>query len=94
MPNNLINVNFKIFAKILAKRSAMVLLSIINAGSSTFIKNRLSYNNVKQLLKMIILGKNKAGPITTLSYADKKAIDRNGSRFLFYMLQSFQICSF
>lgn len=88
-PISLINVDNKIFAKILARRLELVVPSVVSDDQTGFIRNRYSFYNIRRLLNII---HSPAPPDTleaVLSLDAEKAFDRVEWDYLFFSLKRF-----
>ena len=88
-PISLLNLDYKILAKLLAKRLQTVLPSVINEDQSGYIKNRYIGENVRTILDIIELTKDKINPGVILFLDFEKAFDSISWNFLFKTLHAF-----
>lgn len=92
-PVSLLNVDCKILTKILATRLENVLPDIIHTDQVEFMKNRSSTDNMRRLIYLVSLNREKNSPIVALSLDAEKAFDRMQWDFLFAALSHFGFSS-
>lgn len=90
-PISLLNVDFKILAKVLALRLERVLPQTISADQTGFIKNRYSFFNIRRLFNIIYSKSKSSSPELILSMDAEKAFDRLEWDYLFYTLEKFNV---
>uniref|UniRef100_A0A3B4C811 Reverse transcriptase domain-containing protein n=1 Tax=Pygocentrus nattereri TaxID=42514 RepID=A0A3B4C811_PYGNA len=88
-PISLLNVDNKIFAKMIARRLETVLPIIISPDQTGFIKNRYSTFNIRQLYNIIYNPSPLDKPEVVISLDAEKAFDRVEWDYLFYTLEAF-----
>lgn len=88
-PISLLNVDFKILSKILARRLERVLPNIINVDQSRFVVGRNSCNNMRRLLNVIQLSHQQKLTSMVIGLDAEKAFDRVEWPFLFSALDTF-----
>uniref|UniRef100_A0A4W5RYX9 Reverse transcriptase domain-containing protein n=1 Tax=Hucho hucho TaxID=62062 RepID=A0A4W5RYX9_9TELE len=88
-PISLLNVDYKILAKILATRLETVLPSIISPDQTGFIKNRHSFFNLRRLFNIIYNPSVDNTSEAIISLDAEKAFDRVEWKYLFYTLNKF-----
>uniref|UniRef100_A0A8C6S6I3 Reverse transcriptase domain-containing protein n=1 Tax=Neogobius melanostomus TaxID=47308 RepID=A0A8C6S6I3_9GOBI len=88
-PLSLLNNDYKIFAKILAKRLEKVIPSLIHIDQVGFIKGRLAANNMRRLFHVMSRASSLQHPAVALSLDAEKAFDRMEWPFLFEVLSKF-----
>ena len=85
-PISLLNVDFKVLSKVLAKRLENVIPDIISPDQTGFIQNRHSYSNLRKLFN-IVHSARSPDPEVVISLDAEKAFDRVEWRYLFIALQ-------
>uniref|UniRef100_A0A672IAP0 Reverse transcriptase domain-containing protein n=1 Tax=Salarias fasciatus TaxID=181472 RepID=A0A672IAP0_SALFA len=88
-PISLLNVDSKIFAKMLARRLESVVPLIVNEDQTGFIRNRYSFCNIRRLLNILHDPTPPDTPEVVLSLDAEKAFDRVEWDYLFYTLKKF-----
>ncbi|KAI9999450.1 hypothetical protein NQD34_018194 [Periophthalmus magnuspinnatus] len=88
-PISLLNVDYKILAKILATRLENILPTVISQDQTGFIKDRHLFFNIRRLLNIIYTQENKNGQELLLSLDAEKAFDRVEWDYLFSALSKF-----
>lgn len=91
-PISLLNVDYKILAKILALRLQKVLPGIISADQTGFMLGRHSFHNTRRLLNILNMPSSST-PEILVSLDAEKAFDRVEWRFLFEMMDRFGLGS-
>ena len=86
-PISLMNVDSKIFLKILAKRLEDYLPLLIGPDQTGFIKNRNSFNNMRKLLNIIQHAKTNQKQGFIISLDAEKAFDRLEWPYLFTIME-------
>lgn len=71
-PIFLINADCKILAKVLANRLNYVLAELIHPDQVEFIRNTVSYNNIRLSLNIVKLFRNKMAPAAALAVDTEK----------------------
>uniref|UniRef100_A0A3Q3FAB3 ribonuclease H n=1 Tax=Labrus bergylta TaxID=56723 RepID=A0A3Q3FAB3_9LABR len=89
-PISLLDHDYKIITKLLAKRLESNLPKLINLDQSGFIKGRYAADNIR-LLNTINNLDNSRNPSLLLSLDAEKAFDRVAWNFLFSVLHSFNV---
>lgn len=87
-PISLLNVDLKIFSKILAQRLQQVLSSIISTDQTGFMLGRHSFHITRRFLN-IISSPSSSSPEVIISLDAEKAFDRVEWRYLYFILQKF-----
>ena len=86
-PISLLNVDFKIAAKILARRLEKILPKLIDPDQTGFVKARFGSDNLRRVLNIVNhLNVDRQSAIIASLYA-YKAFDRVDYRFLFAVLE-------
>lgn len=88
-PISLLNVDFKILSKILARRLEKILPNIINVDQSGFVVGRNSCINMRRLLNIIQLSHQQKLTSMVIGLDAEKAFDRVEWPFLFSALDTF-----
>lgn len=88
-PISLLNVDYKILAKLLAIRLESVLPSIISPDQTGFIKNRHSFFNLRRLFNIIYNLSTTNTSEAIISLDAEKAFDRVEWKYLFHTLNKF-----
>lgn len=88
-PISLLNVDYKILAKLLATRLETVLPSIISPDQTGFIKNRHSFFNLRRLFNIMYNSSDTNTSEAIISLDAEKAFDRVEWKYLFYTLNKF-----
>ena len=91
-PISLLNVDYKILAKVLACRLQKAIPTLINPDQTGFISGRQSFFNTRRLFN-ILFSSSSNTPEIVLSLDAEKAFDRVEWRFLFYTLGKFGLGS-
>ena len=88
-PISLLNIDYKIAARVLSKRLQRVVSSIISTDQRGFIKKRSASENIRLVQDVIdyLKTSNSSGIICFLDF--KKAFDNVSHLFLFYVLRKF-----
>lgn len=92
-PISLLNTDYKILAKILARRLETVLPHIIKPDQTGFIKARFGTDNIRRLLNLINVTQEHKLPALIISLDAEKAFDRVEWKFLFATLKKFNLGS-
>ncbi|KAJ4921827.1 hypothetical protein JOQ06_024653, partial [Pogonophryne albipinna] len=92
-PISLLNVDYKILAKILAIRLESVTPNIISLDQTGFMKGRYSFSNIRRLLNILLSPASKETPEVVVSLDAQKAFDRVEWGFLFEVLKRFSLGS-
>lgn len=79
----------KILAKVLAKHLEPILSNIISPDQAGFIKNRLSFDNIRYLLNILYSPSLSRTPELVIFMDVEKVFDRVEWQYLFYTFKSF-----
>lgn len=90
-PISLLNTDYKILAKILARRLETVLPQVIKPDQTGFIKSRFGTDNIRRLLNVINSIQARKTPSLIISLDAEKAFDRVEWKFLFATLKRFNL---
>lgn len=90
-PISLLNTDYKILAKILARRLETVLPQVIKPDQTGFIKSRFGTDNIRRLLNIINSIQACKTPSLIISLYAEKAFDRVEWKFLFATLKRFNL---
>lgn len=90
-PISLLNTDYKILAKILARRLETVLPDIISSDQTGFMKNRHSFSNIRKLLNILLAPAPTDKSEVVVSLDAEKAYDRVEWEYLFDVLERFCI---
>ena len=88
-PISLLNTDYKILAKLLAKRLNPVLPSLIKNDQTGFVKGRYGADNIRRLINLIDYANKNGGESAIVSLDGDKAFDRVDWSFLFSSLEHF-----
>lgn len=88
-PISLLNVDYKIVAKVLARRLESILPKIINPDQAGFVKSRYGTDNVRCSLNVVHYLNTYKNPALIVSLDAEKAFDRVEWSFLFLLLEKF-----
>uniref|UniRef100_A0A669BN31 Reverse transcriptase domain-containing protein n=1 Tax=Oreochromis niloticus TaxID=8128 RepID=A0A669BN31_ORENI len=88
-PISLLNVDYKILAKLLAMRVEAALPSVINPDQTGFIKGRYAFSNLRRLFNVLYNPSDSNSPEFGISLDSEKAFDRVEWGYLFYVLEKF-----
>lgn len=86
-PISVLNIDYKIFATILAKRLENIIPELIDTDQTGFVKNRQTHDNVRRALHLI--GHMKTIESVALSLDAEKAFDAVRWEFLYSVLKRF-----
>lgn len=90
-PISLLDHDYKIITKLLAKRLESILPRLINPDQSGFIKGRYAADNIRRVLSVINCFNNRQEPSLLLSLDAEKAFDGVEWSFLFSVLHKFNL---
>ena len=85
--------DYKIIAKVLARRLETILLKIINPDQAGFVRSRYGTDNVRRALNVVQYLNTHKNPALIVSLDAKKAFDRVEWSFLFLVLEKFGLGS-
>ena len=88
-PISLLNVDYKILAKLLAMRLEKKLPPLISPDQTGFIRNRHAFSNVRRLFNIMYNPSNSEDPEFVISIDAEKAFDRVEWGYLFRTLERF-----
>lgn len=88
-PISLLNNDYKIFAKMLAKRLEGVVTKLIHVDQVGFIQGRLLADNMRRLLQIMQKASSLSDPVVGISLDAEKAFDRIEWPFLFETLSRY-----
>lgn len=87
-PISLLNVDFKLLSKLLARRLEVVLPSIVSSDQTGFIRNR-HFFNLRRVFNVVYNPSPAALPEILIALEVEKAFDRVGWDYLFFILGKF-----
>ena len=90
-PISLLDFDYKIITKLLAKRLNTLLPKIIKANQTGFIRDRYSSDNIRHLFDIIDQVNAQNTPVLLASLDAEKAFDRMEWSFLFSVLEKFNM---
>jgi hypothetical protein len=88
-PISLLNVDYKIFAKLLASRLQKVISGIINENQTGYIKGRYIGDNIRTMLDILDITQNQHDPGLLVMIDFEKAFDTISWEFLYKTLDYF-----
>ncbi len=89
IPLSILNNDYKIFAKILARRTENVISSRIHVDQVGFIKGRLASNSMRRQQQVMLRAEASQHPAIAVSLDAEKAFDRIEWKYLLYALSKF-----
>lgn len=89
-PISLLNVDFKVLSKVLAKRLESVVPDVVSPDQTGFVLGRHSYSNLRKLFNIIHSVGSKC-PEVVISLDAEKAFDRVEFAYLFFTLKKFGV---
>lgn len=90
-PITLLNVDYKILAKVLTKRMENILPDIIDNTQKCSIKNRSLHDAALNIQAAIKLANIKKTPVSVISFDQEKAFDRVDHDYLFALMRSWNL---
>lgn len=86
-PISLLNMDYKILAKIIANRLAPLVPELVAMDQTGFVINRSSYDNIQRFYNILYFSKKIKVPVLAVSLDAEKAFDRVEWSFLFCVLE-------
>ena len=87
-PVSLLNVDYKIFAKVLANRLKSVIGNVIHTDQSYTIPERSIYNNINLIRDVLLYANYNNLPLAILNLDQKKAFDNVDKEYLFKTMKA------